>query len=265
MYETVRIGGLPVARLTMAAMAEQMAADVARARAGALPPQLVFDINGQGLSMYADDADYRAAMDAADLIHADGQPLVLFSRWVLRRGLPERAATTDFYHTACQAAAERGLRFFLLGADGATIDKTAAETRRLYPDLDLVGWRSGYFGVEEEREIVADIVARGTDVLWIGMGKPREQMFALRNREALRGVGWLKTCGGLFDFVSGNNSRAPQALQAAGLEWAYRLALEPRRLFWRYARTNPHAVALMLRDALAQRAMPRGPAAADGG
>ena len=209
-------------------------------------------------------------MDAADLIHADGQPLVLFSRWVLRRGLPERAATTDFYHTACRAAAERGLRFFLLGADGATIDKTAAETRRLYPDLNLVGWRSGYFGAEEERgDRRRHRRAPGNDVLWIGMGKPREQMFARAQfGEAACAAGWLAEDlrRGCSIFVSGNNSRAPQARQAAGLEWTYPPGTGNRG---GCSGAMPGPIPLRSRSCCAtpwpSERCPRGPAAADGG
>jgi exopolysaccharide biosynthesis WecB/TagA/CpsF family protein len=79
------------------------------------------------------------------------------------------------------------------------------------------------------------------------MGVPREQVFALRYRDRLTNVGLIKTSGGLFDFLSGRNSRAPQWMQSVGLEWLYRLGLEPRRLFLRYLRTNPHALYLLLR------------------
>jgi exopolysaccharide biosynthesis WecB/TagA/CpsF family protein len=78
------------------------------------------------------------------------------------------------------------------------------------------------------------------------MGAPAEQRFCLRNRASLSQVGIIKTSGGLFDFVSGKNSRAPGWMQAVGLEWAYRMALEPRRLAYRYLTTNPHALYLLL-------------------
>jgi exopolysaccharide biosynthesis WecB/TagA/CpsF family protein len=78
------------------------------------------------------------------------------------------------------------------------------------------------------------------------MGTPSEQVFAARNRERLTNVGVVKTSGGLFDFLSGRNRRAPMLLQAAGLEWLHRLALEPRRLLLRYLTTNPHALYLLL-------------------
>jgi exopolysaccharide biosynthesis WecB/TagA/CpsF family protein len=78
------------------------------------------------------------------------------------------------------------------------------------------------------------------------MGAPSEQLFAVRNRDRLSNVGVIKTSGGLFDFLSGRNRRAPGWMQAVGLEWAYRIFLEPRRLAARYALTNPHALFLLL-------------------
>jgi N-acetylglucosaminyldiphosphoundecaprenol N-acetyl-beta-D-mannosaminyltransferase len=78
------------------------------------------------------------------------------------------------------------------------------------------------------------------------MGAPREQAFAMRNRRQLRGVGIIKTSGGMFDFLSGKVPRAPGWMQAVGLEWAYRTFLEPQRLAGRYLMTNPHALFLLL-------------------
>ncbi len=95
--------------------------------------------------------------------------------------------------------------------------------------------------------MVAEIAALKPDVLWVALGAPREQEFFARHRAALAGVGVVKTSGGLFDFLAGAKRRAPAALQRAGLEWLFRLALEPRRLFMRYLVTNPHALVVMLR------------------
>lgn len=117
--------------------------------------------------------------------------------------------------------------------------------RRLYPGLALAGSRHGFFGPHEEEAVLDAIEAARPDILWISMGVPREQRFALRARARLRGVGLIKTSGGLFDFLSGERSREPGWVQRAWLEWLYRLALEPRRLFRRYALTNPHALVLL--------------------
>ena len=116
----------------------------------------------------------------------------------------------------------------------------------LYPRLRIRGYHGGYFSSGQEHQIIANINAARPDILWIGMGAPRELSFALRNRRHLHGVGIIKTAGGLFDFLSGRVRRAPSWMQAMGLEWAHRTLLEPRRLAGRYLRTNPHALFLLV-------------------
>ena len=88
---------------------------------------------------------------------------------------------------------------------------------------------------------------RKPDILWIGLGVPLEQQFIERNIDRLTGVGVVKTSGGLFDFISGKNPRAPQWMQDAGLEWVYRAMREPRRLGMRYLTTNPQAIGALIR------------------
>ena len=83
--------------------------------------------------------------------------------------------------------------------------------------------------------------------MWVGLGVPLEQQFIDRNIDRLTGVGVIKTSGGLFDFISGKNARAPAWMQSAGLEWLYRVWLEPRRLAMRYLTTNPQAIGALLR------------------
>ena len=114
-------------------------------------------------------------------------------------------------------------------------------------DLKIAGYNSGYLRRDgDEERIIADINHAQPDILWLGLGAPAEQSFAARNRDKLHGVGLIKTSGGLFDFVSGRNTRAPAWMQRLGLEWAYRIYLEPRRLAGRYLMTNPHAIFLLL-------------------
>jgi len=84
------------------------------------------------------------------------------------------------------------------------------------------------------------------DILWVSMGVPREQQFIVRNRHRLTSVGVIKTSGGLFDWLSGSRPRAPVWMQNAGLEWLWRVWLEPKRLGWRYLKTNPLAAYLLL-------------------
>ena len=125
--------------------------------------------------------------------------------------------------------------------------EAVARSRAAYPGLKIVGASHGYLSPAAEADVVGEIAALRPDVLWVALGVPREQEFCERHRGALAGVGIVKTSGGLFDFLAGAKRRAPAALQRAGLEWLFRLALEPRRLLLRYLVTNPHALVVMLR------------------
>lgn len=240
------LGGLPIAAIDRARSADFMI-DLALSRrgTGGAPPY-VTSANGQVLSMCAQDSTIRALFINADLIHADGMPLVFASRLRSAIALPERVATTDLYHDVAERAETAGASFYLLGATDDVIERAVERTRERYPRLRIAGYRSGYFPAAQENEVVAQINAAKPDILWIGMGVPAEQKFCLRNRIWLDHVGLIKTSGGLFDFVSGRNSRAPSWMQALGLEWVHRMAREPRRLAYRYLTTNPHALYLLL-------------------
>jgi N-acetylglucosaminyldiphosphoundecaprenol N-acetyl-beta-D-mannosaminyltransferase len=240
------LGGLPIAVIDRARSAELML-DLALSRRGSgMPPLYITSANGQVLSICARDEAIRAMFLSADLIHADGTPLVFASCLKAPVRLPERVATTDLFQDVAARAEQRGATFYLLGAAPDVIAHAVQRTRERYPRLQIAGYRSGYFSAAEENQIIAEINAARPDMLWIGMGVPAEQSFSLRHRAKLTGVGVIKTSGGLFDFVSGRNSRAPRWMQAIGLEWAYRMALEPRRLAYRYFTTNPHALYLLM-------------------
>jgi len=242
----VQIGGLPIALINRADSAQLMLDAALHRRKRALPPLIFSSANGQVLSMSARHAWVRELFLAADLIHADGMPLVFISRLFHKRPLPERVCTTDLFHDVARAAPACRARMFLLGAMKGMIDEAALRIRRLYPELELVGHASGYLRRDgDEERIVETINAAHPDILWLGLGVPAEQAFAVRNRSRLR-VGLIKTSGGLFDYISGKNARAPVWMQRAGLEWAFRTYLEPRRLAGRYLATNPHALFLLL-------------------
>jgi N-acetylglucosaminyldiphosphoundecaprenol N-acetyl-beta-D-mannosaminyltransferase len=241
------IGGLPIAVIDRAQSAELMV-DAALARRDSGRTPLVFtSANGQVLSMCARDPDIRDLFLSADLIHADGMPMVFVSRLFHTTPLPERVATTDLFHDVARVAIERGASIYLLGAAKAVMNQTVQRVRALYPELKIAGYNGGYLRREgDEDRIIAEINAAKPDILFLGLGAPAEQRFCVRLRDRLHGVGLIKTSGGLFDFLSGKNSRAPDWMQRAGLEWAYRIYLEPRRLAGRYLMTNPHAIFLLL-------------------
>jgi len=242
----VSVGGLPIAVIDRKDSARLMVEVALSRRGSGGPPPIITSANGQVISLCARDRNLRDLFLSADLIHADGMPLVFASRLKCRMALPERVATTDLFDDVAAIAETRGVSFYLLGAAGDVIERAARNVRNRYPRLALAGVRSGYFTTDEESRLVDEINAARPDILWIGMGAPIEQAFAMRNRERLDHVGLIKTSGGLFDFLSGKNPRAPAWMQSAGLEWLYRMAREPRRLLYRYLTTNPHALYLLL-------------------
>ena len=245
-YGEVLIGGIKTACLSRAELTRMMLADCFAARAQENPrPKLVFAVNGHAIALAAQDEAFRRTFESADLIHADGQAAVFASRLLTGTPIPERSATTDFIHDAAEAAAEHGLRFFLFGATEEANHKAARALAKTYPGLQVVGRRHGYFSPLDEDEICDEINITRPDVIWLGLSVPLEYEFAVRNRNRL-GAGWLVTCGGCFNFLSGDHRRAPRWMQRVGLEWLHRLCQEPKRLFWRYAVTNPLAAFLLL-------------------
>ncbi|HWK13279.1 MAG TPA: WecB/TagA/CpsF family glycosyltransferase [Rhizobiaceae bacterium] len=240
------LGRLPIVRAGMDDSAEGFIRTALAARGKNERPFYSTSANGQVIALYGQDGAFRALMDQADQIHADGMPMVRYSKMFSKNPVTERVATTDLVHAVAERAVEAGVRFYFLGASEEVNARAVERMKELHPGLVFAGRRNGYFKREEEDAIVADILASKTDILWIGLGVPLEQAFVSRNIDRLR-VGVIKTSGGLFDFLSGRNKRAPGWMQAVGLEWAYRMYLEPRRLGWRYLASNPVALHALFR------------------
>ena len=142
-------------------------------------------------------------------------------------------------------AAAAGLTFYMFGADEWENATAVANVQKLHPTLCIVGSSHGYLRGDALRAKVDEINALAPDYLWIALGVPYEQAFVEEYATRLCSVGIIKTSGGLFNFLSGSRPRAPQWMQDFGLEWAWRIWLEPRRLFWRYLTTNPRALYLL--------------------
>lgn len=241
----IRIGGVPVAPLSTRQWLDLLISDYHDTQLNHRLPRYHSAANGQVISEYARNSRLRATLEQADAIAADGMPLVLFSR-LTGQSVPNRAATTDLFHDIAALAQREKLTMYFLGGSEDENRVAVENVGRLYSDAVIAGRRHGYFSVGEEPAIIEEIRNARPDILWIGLGVPRQEYFALQYREALTGVTWIKTCGGLFNFLSGTNSRAPRWMQMTGLEWLYRTMLEPRRLMWRYLVTNIHAAWLMV-------------------
>lgn len=207
--------------------------------------RLVFDANGHGIALAAVDHTYKEALQQADIVHADGQALIWASKLFCDQKITERTATTDLIHSVGRVANDSDVKIFFLGAKPEVISSAADRFRFLYPKAKLIGFRDGYFAQDQVSEVVSQINASQADILFIGLGKPREQLFSQQIKNQLQ-VSWVITAGGCFDFLAGNAPRAPGWMQGMGLEWMYRLLQDPKRLFWRYLWTNTVAIFLLI-------------------
>ena len=191
-----------------------------------------------------DDPELRAAVTGASLVVPDGQPVV-WAMNALGGQLTNRVYGPDLMAKFCERSALTGARMFLYGGrnQGALV-QLALNLRRRFPGLQVVGGYSPPFRTLSEEEIdavVAEINHARADVVWVGIGVPKQEkwMAALRDRldaPVLVGV------GAAFDFHAGLVPQAPAWMQSAGLEWLFRLSKEPRRLWKRYLTYNPRFV-----------------------
>ncbi|MEX0745745.1 MAG: WecB/TagA/CpsF family glycosyltransferase [Phycisphaeraceae bacterium] len=199
------------------------------------------------------DTAYRGMLGEADLVVADGMPLVWASR-LQGTPLPERVPGSSLTCTLSEAAALRGHSLFLIGGAPGTAD-AAAETLRLrFPGLTIAGTHAAPYGFQEQPEALASLRERlhlaGPDIVFVALGSPKQERLIREMRSVLPRAWWLGV-GISFSFVCGDVRRAPQWMQAAGLEWAHRLAHEPGRLARRYLVDGPpFAVSMLCRAGL---------------
>ena len=200
------------------------------------------------------DPTLATALRTADIAAPDGMPLV----WTLRRsGHPEqpRVYGPDLFELALRHGVDRGWRHYLFGATDETLDRLVARAEELAPDVRIVGRHAPPFRPltsAEQDDVLEDIRASGADAVWVGLGMPKQELWMLEARDRLPHVTLLGV-GAAFDLVSGRVAQAPDWIQERGLEWAYRLWREPRRLWRRYLVNNPAFLVLTLLGARRRR------------
>ena len=203
-----------------------------------------------GIMIGARDSEHRYRLNHFDLLTPDGQPV----RWAMnllhKVGLRERVYGPTLMLAVCERVAKEGLPIYLFGSRQETIDLLSRKLGRRFPTLKIAGGQPGRFKVlspGEREEIVSTIRQSGAALVFVGLGCPRQEIWAYENRDALS---MPAVCvGAAFDFHAGTVAQAPSALQRAGLEWAYRLVREPRRLWRRYVLLNPLYVAMIAAQA----------------
>jgi N-acetylglucosaminyldiphosphoundecaprenol N-acetyl-beta-D-mannosaminyltransferase len=252
----ITLGGLRLAVLDIEQTANFMIEMVFPTRRSVRPLYLT-SANGEVLARCSTEPMTGRLFRAADLINADGQPLVTVSRFKSSTPLPERVATTDLFDVVARKATAARLTFYMFGAEEEENAAAVANVRKMYPDLLIAGRCHGYLRGDALRAKVDEINVLAPDYLWVALGVPYEQSFVAEFTPRLFNVGVIKTAGGLFNFLSGSRSRAPRWMQKAGLEWAWRIWLEPRRLLWRYLTTNPRALFLLFNNSRPSDRAPR--------
>jgi N-acetylglucosaminyldiphosphoundecaprenol N-acetyl-beta-D-mannosaminyltransferase len=187
------------------------------------------------------DRDVRAS----DIVGIDGMGIVYALR-LLGHTVPQRVAGVDLFESLMAECASRGLRPYLLGATPEVLAAARRALSERYAGLIFAGSHNGYFTPEQEDAVCDHIRLSGADCLFIAMPTPRKERFMARHRDSL-GVPFVMGVGGTLDVVAGQVRRAPALAQSLGLEWAYRMMQEPRRLAARYFRTNLIFAVLLLR------------------
>ena len=196
------------------------------------------------------DGILRADVIGSDVIGIDGMGIVLALRLL---GVPvkERVAGIDLFWEILSVCAGDGFRPFLLGATPEVLQRAASVIGEHFPSIQIAGLRDGYFGPDQEAEVVEQIVNSRADCLFIAMPTPRKERFLSAYRDQL-GVPFIMGVGGSLDVVSGYVRRAPKIIQSMGLEWLYRVYQEPRRMWWRYLKTNTLFAGILIRGMLDQ-------------
>jgi N-acetylglucosaminyldiphosphoundecaprenol N-acetyl-beta-D-mannosaminyltransferase len=222
---------------------------------------VVTTVNVSILMMMRSDPRLQRFVDAAKWTVADGQPLVWASR-LGRTTIPERVTGCDLVDLLCARAARDGIGVYFLGASDAIVRQAADVLRKKHPGLDVRGCADGYFGPDEAPVRARAIARSGARLLFVAMGVPRQEYFIEEQWERL-GASVVIGIGGSLDVIAGVRKRAPRLIQKLGLEWAYRLAQEPRRLFGRYFVTNSQFLGLIAWDPILHALRSRRPALRD--
>jgi N-acetylglucosaminyldiphosphoundecaprenol N-acetyl-beta-D-mannosaminyltransferase len=240
--------GVGVCALTLA-----QARDLVVAQHGAMRRGYICVTTVHGVMEAHDDPELRRIYNEAWLVTPDGMPLV----WLGPHGV-ERVYGPDLMLTVCDAGRAVGLTHYFYGGAPGVADELRANLTARFPGLSVVGTFTPPFRALEAAELgtlQADLRAKRPDVMWIGLGAPKQERFMAQHWGHLD-AGVLVGVGAAFDFHAGRTPQAPRWIQRSGFEWLFRMATEPRRLSGRYLRHNPRFVWHALQQRLGWRKYP---------
>ena len=227
----VEMFGVPMASMTLRDAAEILA-EIAHNK----NTQVVNTCNAEHVVLMNSNEEFRKAYKRADWVFPDGMPLVWFGR-IIGGNFPERVPGADLLPEICRIAEKKGLRIFLLGGTSEATPLAAKKLLEMFPNLQIAGtatpWIDLEKGEDHDDNVVDTINATHPDIIFVGFGAPKQEIWTDRNRHRLK-TGVVCMVGGTFDFLAGKTIRAPRWMQRSGLEWFWRLCHEPKRLWRRY-------------------------------
>ncbi|HUI06843.1 MAG TPA: WecB/TagA/CpsF family glycosyltransferase [Verrucomicrobiae bacterium] len=223
----VMLFGVPIDNLTLSETLDRIEEMI---RNGATHQHVV--VNVDKIVKLQTDPELRKAVLSCDLISADGQPIIWASR-ILQQPIKERVTGVDLFGSLVERCAQRGHRLFFLGARQEVVERVVNILQVKHPSLQIAGWRNGYWQPDEERDVVDAIRRARPEILFVAMSSPKKELFLATWKQELS-VPFVMGVGGTFDVVAGRVKRAPRWMQKWGLEWLFRLAQEPRRMWRRY-------------------------------
>jgi N-acetylglucosaminyldiphosphoundecaprenol N-acetyl-beta-D-mannosaminyltransferase len=241
--DRVRIGRLPIDRLTFEGALDAVERMITEKRGGT-----VFTPNVDHVVMAEHDPVFCDAYELASLSLVDGMPVVWAAR-ALGPGLPEKISGSDFVPAVLDRAAERSWRVYLLGGAPGSAERARDTLEARH--IAVAGLSAPKIPVsaklDDHRELAESIARSRPDIVLVGLGAPKQELFSAAVRDAVRPA-VLIGCGATIDFLAGVVPRAPTWISNAGLEWLYRLAKEPRRLWRRYLLRDPEFALVVLRQ-----------------
>ena len=221
--EPVKILDVPVHPLTMGEAVSALEESITSGEQA-----FVVTANAEIIMMCQEDAGYKKIVSQdAQLVLPDGAGAVWAGRH-LGYKVPERVAGFDLYCQLLDKAAQKGYKAFFFGGSPGIAEAAKAKSEELYPGVQVVGCRNGYFKEEESLAIIDEINASGADMLFAALGAPKQEKWLVRYREQLKPK-ILMGIGGSFDVFAGKMERAPKWMQDASLEWLFRLYKQPSR------------------------------------
>ena len=198
--------------------------------------------------MSYEDESYKAIQNGGFMALPDGKPLSIVSK---KRGFKEAERVTgpDLMEEIFKISEEKGYSHYFYGSTQETLDKLKTELKEEYPKMNIVGMYSPPFRElkkEEKKEIVDNINQVKPDFIWVGLGAPKQEIWMNEHKKKVNGL--MIGVGAGFDYHAGNINRAPKWMQNMSLEWLYRLAQDPKRLFKRYFITNIKFIANVIME-----------------